>query len=411
MAKILFVHNGVPGRFTWLAHALMAKGHQCALVNDRDGLDIPGVPRKNWTGEAPKHTGIFKPAVRAELDLRRGYAAAQEAKAFISEGFEPDLIIGHPGWGEMIFLREVCPKAAQIQIGEFYYRSEGTDFNFDPEFPPTTQHDHYSVFAKNTSLALSYGEADWIVAPTPFQGSTLPRAVQSRVRVIHEGIDVKVARKIPDASAKLERGVELRAGDPIITFINRRFEPLRGFHTFMRALPGLLKEVPEARVLIVGEDDPRVYGARAPNNKSWKQFMLDELKGKLDLGRVHFLGTLSYNNLIGVLSLSAAHVYYTYPFVLSWSLLDAMACECLLVASDTAPVRDVIRGGENGLMLDFFDPEQLSRTLISACREPGLYAPIRKAARETVIKEYDRATICQPMWLDLVDETLAARQA
>lgn len=135
--------------------------------------------------------------------------------------------------------------------------------------------------------------------------------------------------------------------------------------------------------------------------------MLAELKDKLDMSRIHFLGTVGYQQLITILSMSSAHVYYTYPFVLSWSLLDAMSTECLLVGSDTAPVREVLRHEENGLLVDFFDHEALARTLSSACQEPKRYAHLRAAARQTVVSEYDRDTICIPEWMALVDEVLA----
>ncbi len=176
----------------------------------------------------------------------------------------------------------------------------------------------------------------------------------------------------------------------------------------MRALPRVLAEVPEAHVVLVGSDSPKGYGPRPPEGKTWVDVMVQELGARLDPARVHFTGPLDYARMVAVLSVSTVHAYLTYPFVLSWSLLDAMACECVLVGSDTAPVRDVIESGVNGLLVDFFDIDGLSDQLIEVCREPGRYAHLGRAARETVLKDYDRQTRCQPMWLDLVEHVMGA---
>jgi glycosyltransferase involved in cell wall biosynthesis len=195
---------------------------------------------------------------------------------------------------------------------------------------------------------------------------------------------------------------------PVVTFINRHLEPLRGFHIFMRALPRLLTTVPDVHVLIIGADRLAGYGPKPPREGvTWKQLMLEELQGQLDGSRVHFVGQLAYDQLMRVLSISRAHVYMTYPFVLSWSLLDAMACECLIIGSDTAPVRDVIRPGKNGLLVDFFDHKALADALTEACVVPDQYEEMRRSARATIVDEFDRKTVCEPAWLSLINEVLS----
>lgn len=408
MPTVLFVHNGWPGRFTPVAQALLAKGWSGALINETTGQNIPGIKTLQWKTPRGSTPGVFAPAVRAEADLIRGRAAAQCALQLQADGFAPDLIIGHPGWGEMTFLRDIFPKAPQIQIGEFYYLSSGADFDFDPEFGAPTADARFRVHAKNAVLALSYLGADRIVAPTPFQASVLPEQLKPRVRVIHEGVDTSQARRIDQAALRLG-DVTLDRSTPVVTFINRRFEPLRGFHIFMRALPDFLEARPDAHVLVIGADQAGGYGTPAPAGKTWKAVLLEEVGARLDAKRVHWLGRVDYPQLLAALSLSWAHVYLTYPFVLSWSLLDAMACEALLIASDTAPVRDVIVDGQNGLLTSFFDHKALAEKMAAACADPRRFDPLRRAARESVVRNYDRDTVCNPAWLKLIEETLALR--
>ena len=408
MPSALFIHNGTPGRFEFLAKELVRRGWSTATINDPGGLPLPGGPTLNWKLQRGSTRGLFLPATRAEIDLLRGHAAAECALQLKGQGFQPDLIIGHPGWGEMVFLRELFPGAPQIQIGEFYYQAHGADVGFDPEFSKVDVEEAFRVHAKNAVLAMCLAEAERIVSPTPFQASLMPETFRARTRIIHEGVDTALALRNPEAELKLKSGAVLNRKVPVITYVSRRFEPLRGFHSFMRALPRVLDEVPQAHVVLVGSDSPKGYGPRPPEGKTWVDVMVQELGGRLDPARVHFTGPLDYARMTSVLSVSTVHAYLTYPFVLSWSLLDAMACECVVVGSDTAPVRDVIETGVNGLLVDFFDIDGLAERLIEVCRKPKKYAHLGRAARETVLKDYDREAKCQPMWLDLVEQVMGA---
>ncbi|MFW2829343.1 glycosyltransferase [Sphingomonas sp. ID0503] len=399
MPRALFVHNGSPGRFASIAALLRQRGWDGALLNGPTGRDLEGFPTIRWQAQEDV-PGAQPIAAVAQRGLIAGAAAAEAARKLKADGFEPDVIIGHPAWGEMLFLGEVFD-APQIQVGELYYRAHDSDVDFDPEFRVNAS--PYRVLARNTVLATSYANAARIVCPTPYQASTLPRAFDSQIRVIHEGIDVDKAQRLPQPELRFANGRVLDGSTPVITFINRRFEPMRGFHIMMRALPRLLEQVPEARVLMVGMDENGGYGP-APAEGTWKQHMMKELGARIDMDRVHFVGAVNYEALITIFSISWAHVYMTYPFVLSWSLLDAMACESLIVASDTAPVRDVIRDGENGLLFDFFDHQALADRLIAICRDPARYTGLRKAARKTVLAEYDQKRVCEPAWMNLIEE-------
>jgi glycosyltransferase involved in cell wall biosynthesis len=405
MARILFVHNNFPGRFEFLLAPLMSAGHQCAAIVQA-GQQVKGIPLLPWKSNRSSTPGMFDLAVRAEADFIRGRAAADRALQLKAEGFEPDLIIGHPAWGEMAFMKEIFPDARQILVGEFYYRAKGGDVGFDPEFKEIEIEAQFKVHAKNAVMAMAYAEADRIICPTPFQASAFPAALRDRTLVIHEGIDTDRIKRTSGAKLRIGGVKELDGRTPVVTFINRVFEPMRGFHIMMRALPELLRAVPNVHVLMIGSDKPRGYGIAAPGGKSWHSHMIKELGDRLDMSRVSFTGKVPHDTMLTALSLSWGHVYYTYPFVLSWSLLEAMACECLVFGSDTPPVRDAIEHEANGLLHNFFDVNALSTALIDACLNPTRYSGLRTAARQTVLERFDQRRICLPAWLKVIDEHL-----
>jgi glycosyltransferase involved in cell wall biosynthesis len=221
--------------------------------------------------------------------------------------------------------------------------------------------------------------------------------------VIHEGVDVEAIRSGPAAPFALDDGRGLLPGTPVVTHVNNQMEPMRGLHIFARALPRLLREVPDAHAIVIGEEKTRGYGASAPDGRSWKQVFFEPLAGQLDPRRVHFLGRVPHERMLAALRLSTAHVYYSYPFVLSWSLVEALASGCYVVGSDTAPVRDAITDGVNGRLLPFFDVDALSDALVAACRDPGQAAPLRAAARETAVARFSRAK-GRAAWLALLAE-------
>jgi len=360
--------------------------------------------RRHSAGALGRYTGIDAWHLRAGGPRRGRFHSGQRGGAGGARIARERLHAGRDrrasGLGRNDFPRRGL-SARQVAYAEYYYRAHGGDVGFDPEFKAPSLDEKFRVHAKNATMAMVFGEADRIVAPTPFQAGLLPVAFRSRTAIIHEGVDTDLVRPAPNARLTVG-GRVLDRSKPIITFINRRFEPLRGYHVFMRALPRVLAQVPDAEILLIGSEQPGGYGLPPPKGATWKQLFLDEVKDSLDPSRVHFTGPLPHGEMLAALSLSRAHVYYTYPFVLSWSLLEATASECLVIASDTAPVRDAIRSGENGLLFDFFDHDALAEALVEACRSPERFAPLRKAARETVIADFNRAR-CSAAWVDLLE--------
>lgn len=402
-AGVLFVHNNFPGQFRDLAQALVARGVPCFAIGGEQSPGWPGVELVRYRLSRGSGKDVFPLATRAEADLVRGRHALDAARWLKNQGHEPKVIVGHPGWGETSLLSHVFPEAKQALFSEFYYHGAGSDIDFDPEFWTGDEEALIRGKAKNPVMAMALAEADAIVAPTEFQASRLPKSLRDLTRVIHEGIDVEAIRPGPAEPFTLPDGRVLTPGTPVVTHINNQMEPMRGLHIFARALPRLLAAVPQAQVVIIGEAKARGYGAEAPGGKTWKQAFFEPLAAQLDPSRVHFLGKVPHARMLAALRLSTAHVYYTYPFVLSWSLVEAMASGCYVVGSDTGPVRDAIEDGVNGRLLPFFDVHALSEVLIAACRDPQTSAPLRAAARETAVARFSRAK-GRAAWLDLLRE-------
>ena len=205
--------------------------------------------------------------------------------------------------------------------------------------------------------------------------------------VIHEGVDLGALAPAPERCVDLGNGLLLRSGDPVVTFCSRHLEPLRGFHTLLRALPALQHAHPEVRVLIVGENTPG-YGPPSPHAGGHRGALLEELEGRLDLDRIHFLERIPYPHLLALFQITAAHVYLTYPYALSWSCLEAMACGAAVVGSRTAPVEEAILHGESGLLVELNDPGQLAAALLQLLHRPQLRARLGEGARRRVAERY-----------------------
>jgi glycosyltransferase involved in cell wall biosynthesis len=359
--------------------------------------------------------GLVPLLVDMETKMIRAEAAAAAAVALLRKGFTPDVIVAHPGWGEQLFLKDVWPRARILSFMEFFYRSEGLDTNFDPEFARDDIHARMRTRAKTLNLVAALETSDWNYSPTHWQRSALPALHQPRTSVIFDGIDTDFI--VPDARATftLPDGRSVTQGDEVLTFVNRNLEPYRGFHVFMRALPAIQKARPDAITLIVGGDDVS-YGSRPAGGGTWKDVLLKEVGDQLDMSRIAFLGRIPYGEYRKLLQVSRVHAYLTYPFVLSWSMLESLAAECLVIGSATPPVQEALKAGENGLLVDFFDIDGWVRTLSDALARPGAFSPLRKAARQGILKTYDLKSICLPRQLKLIEavargdtpETLAA---
>jgi glycosyltransferase involved in cell wall biosynthesis len=394
----LFIHQNFPGQYPHAARYLANAGHRVVAIGQKCSGLVEGVRRIEYA-TAPGASTAHEYAREFDLAVQNGLAVARECEKLKSESFVPDLIIGHNGWGETFYVKDVWPAVPLLSYFEFYYRPAGSDVDFDPEFMPGADA-AMRLRTRNAVNLMGLELSDWGQTPTRWQLNQYPERYHKRISVIHEGIDTNAVR--PDRTARLwlKGGISFGPDDQVITYSARNLEPYRGFHIFMRALPKVLRSLPDAHVLIVGGEGVS-YGSSPLHAASWRQQLLNELEGALDLKRVHFLGKLGYRQYLAVLQLSAAHVYLTYPFVLSWSLLEALSAGCLVVASRTAPVEEVMSDGVNGYLVDFFDIEALAERIKEAVQHADRYRPIREAARDTVISRYDLRSICLPAHVSL----------
>ena len=394
----LFIHQNFPGQFRHVAgHLARDLGWRVVGLGDaaniRPQSAVKGVQTIGYRFEPVPPSGH---AYLRELEaqVRRGQAVLRALLQIRAKGFVPDVICVHPSWGEALFLREVYPAARLVSYAEFHYAAEGADVGFDPEFPAPSLDERCRLRLRNSAHLQALAECDMIWSPSQWQAGRLPEHYRSKVEIIHEGIDTTSIRPLEGASFRLGDRV-LTAADSVLTYVARNLEPYRGFHVFMRALPRILAENPATHVVIVGGDDVS-YGRKPPGAAHWRERMLDEVGVRLDAARVHFTGRLPFARYLDLLRISSAHVYLTYPFVLSWSLLEAMACGCAVVASSTPPVEEVIVHGANGLLVDFFNEDDLVQAVSDLLGAPHRFASLRIRARKTVEQHYDLRRVCLP---------------
>ncbi len=403
--KILFVHQNFPGQFPHLAPALRDRGHQVlALTAETNKRPSPVEVVKY---RKPEKVTLSSPLTRLYAETsERGTKAALAARQLRDQhGYIPDVIFGHSGWGETLYLKEVWPEAKLLVYAELMYQTSGLDTDFDPEFRCEGLGPKISTVARSAHLMQAMIQADAGLSPTKFQAGTFPPELRQKISVIFDGVNTQTIAPNPDARLNIPgTTLNFTPGDEVLTFVNRSLEPYRGYHSFMRALPEVMAARPNAHVVIVG-DEGQSYGP-APKESSWKQIFLDEVKDRLDLSRVHFLGRVPYPTFTALLQVSRCHCYLTYPFVLSWSLMESMAAGAMVVASDTAPVREVIVDGENGKLVDFFNYAALSKAMIDALENPQDYENMRKNARRTIVEGYDLETICLPHLVEFVESSI-----
>jgi glycosyltransferase involved in cell wall biosynthesis len=412
--NILFIHQNFPSQFKFLAPTLASHGHTVVamVIQKTERMSWQGVKLVSYSPSRGTSPNIHPWVSDFETKTIRGEACFRAALKLKEEGFSPEIIIAHHGWGESLFLKEVWPKARLGIYCEFFYQTNGSDVGFDPEFPIKDIGDPCRIRLKNLNNLLHFEVADAGISPTYWQASTFPEPFRSKITVVHDGIDTLAVAPNANVQISISESLKLTKADEVITFVNRNLEPYRGYHVFMRALPELLKRRPNAHFLIVGGDDIS-YGARPTQKEhggtNWKEIFAQKARIHIcdsDWRRVHFLGNVSYQIFIPLLQLSTVHVYLTYPFVLSWSLLEAMSAGCAIVASDTKPLHEAIQHNNTGRLIDFFDSNALVHEVCELLDNPSERARLGANARKFAQLTYDLKTVCLPRQLAWVESLM-----
>lgn len=384
----LFIHQNSPGQFRGLIPSLLQRGHAVAAIGARPQLKpSQGLKSFNYRWSESEPAGrLVDPDL--ERNLRRAYRVADLARQLRDEGLQPDAVVFHSGWGEGLYLRDIWPKAALIAYPELYGSPQLMGHGFDPDLGPLSEGMQQALRRQNFMALAAIADSDAVVVPTLFQRDTFPPHLRGRFHVIHEGVDVEQVRPNPNRHVQLKPDLTLAKGDPVITYVSRSLEPLRGFRSFMRALPELQARHSSAQVLIAGDPAGISYSRPSAHPDGYWGEMVALLGHRLDFSRIHRLGRLPYSELVAILQLSAVHVYFSYPYALSWSLLEAMACGAVIVGSANGPVDEVIQHGHNGLLVPFSAHDQLVNTLLQVLGNVDSFASLGIAARASVEQRY-----------------------
>lgn len=385
--RILLIHQNFPGQFRHLAGGLMARGHDVVALGRRSGPMPEGITYGLYSIEEPEPSwdGCDR---HLEQALRRAYQVRSASQLLREGGWIADAVLYHCSWGEGLYLRDVWPEQRLVAYPELYGSPLVMGYGFDQSLGPVPADLSISMHHLNLLSQAAIATSDALICPTRYQRDSFPSHLRQRFHVIHEGVDVSSIAPYADRWLLMGSQLALRPGDPVVTYCSRHLEPLRGFPTFMRAVALLQRHHASVQVIIVGENG-KGYGPASDHPGGHQGALLEELAGQLDLERLHFVGRTDYQHLLGIFQVSAAHVYLTYPYALSWSLLEAMACGAPVVGSRGLPVEEVIRAGENGLLVDFNSPEQLAQALLQLLEDPDLRRRLAAAARATVEQHYE----------------------
>jgi glycosyltransferase involved in cell wall biosynthesis len=385
--RILFLHPNFPAQFRHLAIALAKDPqHQVVFGTGRREGSIGGVAKVLYQSSRearPETHHYVRPLESAVLQGQAVYRVAQQLK---EREFIPDVVYAHSGWGPGLFVKDIFPKAKFCGFFEWFYHAHGSDADFDPA-DPLKADDEARIRVKNAPILLDLASCDQGLCPTQWQRHQFPEGFHSKLKVLHDGVDTTYFKPQPGAKLVLpECNLDLSQVKEIVTYVGRGMEPYRGFPQFMAAIAHLQQRRPQTHVVVVGED--RVaYGKQLPKGQTYKQLMLEQLS--LDLSRLHFTGRIPYDQYLQVLQASSVHVYLTRPFVLSWSMLEAMSVGCVVLGSNTAPVKEVIEENENGLLVDFFDVEKICDRIEEVLAHPDGMARLRLNARQTIQERYE----------------------
>lgn len=397
--RVLFLHSNFPAQYRHVALNLAQDPNNVVVFGTKNReVTLPGIHKAIFEPSRDPHPTTHHYVRPLENAVLHGQAVFKLTEQLKARGFIPDVICGHSGWGPTLFVKDAFPDTPLICYFEWFYHAHGSDADFDPTEPLTID-DVARIRIKNAPILIDLYTCDRGLSPTNWQKSQFPPEFQSKFSVLHDGVDTEFFQPNPQAKLVLPN-LDLSGVDEIITYVARGMEPYRGFPQFIESIAYVQERRPNCHVVIVGSD--RVcYGKSLPDGQTYKDLMLKQVP--LDLSRVHFTGTLPYGQYLQVIQASSVHVYLTRPFVLSWSMIEAMSTGCLVLGSDTAPVTEIIQDGENGLLVDFFSPQKIADRIDEVLNHPTKMAEIRDNARKTVLERYALADLL-PKHIQLIKD-------
>jgi glycosyltransferase involved in cell wall biosynthesis len=400
--RILFLHPNFPAQFLHVASFLArdARNQVVFGTKNENKNHINGVQKVMFkvTREANPNTHHYIRVL--ENAILHGQAVYRMCTDLKASGFTPDIICGHSRWGPTLYVKDIYPNTPFLSYFEWYYHARGSDADFDPT-EPLSADDYLRIRTKNTPILMDLAACDWGLSPTQWQRSQFPPLFQQKITALHDGVDTEFFKPQPGTKLVLPN-LDLSGVDELVTYVGRGMEPYRGFPQFIEALSYVQKRRPNCHAVIVG-DNRVCYGKAAPQGTTYKDMMLE--KFPLDMSRVHFTGSLPYAQYLKVIQASSVQVYLTRPFVLSWSMIEAMSSGCLVLGSDTEPVREVIQDGENGLLVDFFNTKKIADRIDEVLDHRDRMAQIRIKARETALERYTHADLL-PKQIQLIKDVM-----
>ncbi len=385
---ILFVHKNFPAQFGQIATYLARNdGCECTFLSEREVADTPEIRQVRFTPSGGAREETHYCSRTFENQTWRSYAAYDAMRR--RPELRPDLIVSHSGFVSSLFLRELYPDVPHISYFEFFYHPHQSEMDFRSDLPLPDSDDYLRARLRNAQLLIDLNHCDAGYAPTDFQRSRLPSEYSTKVQTIFDGIDTDFWAPNPTRPRPTMTfgDVKIPPHHRLLTYVSRGFESMRGFDIFLQVADAVCRQRSDVSVVIVGED--RVaYGGdnRFTNGLTFKEWTIQQHQPNLD--RIHFVGRLPPSQLTQLLALSDLHLYLTVPFVLSWSLMNALSCGCTVLASDTAPVREVIREGENGFLCDFFNVQGFTEQALAILEKPEAHRELGESARQRMLREY-----------------------
>lgn len=388
--RVLFVHHSFPGPFRHIAARFGAMPDTTVLFLSeyrRREVRLPGV--RHLTVQGLRKSEAIADLDEAEQDfvrlLRRGARTANALLRLRRDGFVPDIIYASSGMGNAFYLRDIFPKAFLVVHADWYY-NKSDNYTFFNRGQARSPVDFAPARIRNLYQLNALADCDLLVTSTEWQRCQYPQPFADRIHVVHDGVDAQFFSPRSGSKFVID-GLDLSHVQELVTFSGRSLEPSRGFPQFYRCLPRLLAARPDCHVLAM-IDIPE-HRKKEEEHAAAAQLAALQQQYPVDPSRVHIIGFRPYADYRQLLRASGVHVYLTAPFALSSGLFEAMSCGCLLVGSDTAPVREVVQHGHNGFLCDFWETEALADTIADLlARAPSLHG-VREAARNTILERYD----------------------